>query len=188
MPKFWDLESVVVSKDEFDVCKNFEADIYFANNRYEVKLPFKSEHGMLDDNFLLCKSRLKNLFNGTFRKGPDLFKRYNEIIKDQIKSRIIERAPQSHVVGETHYLPHKLVVRDEKVTTKLRIVFYASAKANGSNRLNDCSYLGPSLTATLFVVLLRFRLHNIAFVEDMKKVFLQIGLHLCKILMVSRTR
>ena len=119
MQKFWNLESVGVSKNEFEFCGNFEADISFANNRYEVKLPFKSEHGMLDDNFLLCKSRLKNLFDGKFTKDPDLFKRYNEIIKDQIESRIIERAPESHIVGETHYLPHKPVVRDEKATTKL---------------------------------------------------------------------
>ena len=175
--KFWNLESVGVSKNEFGVCEDFEADISFANNRYEVKLPFKSEHGMLDDNFLLCKSRLKNLFDGKFTKDPDLFKRYNEIIKDQIESRIIERAPESHIVGETHYLPHKSAVRDEKATAKLRIVLDASAKANGSHSLNDCLYSGPSLTATLFGVLLRFRIHNIAFVGDIEEAFLQTGSH-----------
>ena len=80
--RVWNLESVGV------VCGNFEADNSFANNRYEEKLPFKSEHGMLDDNFLLCKSRLKNLFNSKFRKDSDLFRGFNEIIKDQIESRI----------------------------------------------------------------------------------------------------
>ena len=94
--RFWNLESVGVSKNEFDICEKFEADISFANNRYEVKLPFKPEHGILDDNFLLCKSRLKNLFNAQFRKDPDLFKHYQEIIKDQIERRIIERAPGSY--------------------------------------------------------------------------------------------
>ena len=117
MPKVWNLESVGASKNEFDICENFEADVSFANNRYEVKLSFKPEHGILDDNFLLCKSRLKNLFNGKFRKDPDLFKRYDEIIKNHIESRIIERAPESHIVGEIHYLPHKPVVRDEKAKT-----------------------------------------------------------------------
>ena len=67
-------------------------------------------------------------------------------------------------------------MRDEKATSKLRIMFDASAKANES-RLNDCLYPGPSLTATLFGVLLRFRIHNIAFVGDIEKAFLQIGLH-----------
>ena len=118
--RFWNLESVGVSKNEFDVCENFEADISFADNRYEVKLPLKSKRGMLDDNFLSCKSRLKNLFNGRFRKDRDLLRRHNEIIKDQIKIRIIASALESHIVGETHYLSHKPVVRDEKATTNCK--------------------------------------------------------------------
>ena len=51
VPKFWNLESVGVSKNEFDICENFEAGISFANNHYEAELLFKSEHGILDDNF-----------------------------------------------------------------------------------------------------------------------------------------
>ena len=39
---------------------------------------------------------------------------------------------QGHIIGETHCLPHKPVVRDEKATTKLQIVFDVSAKANES--------------------------------------------------------
>ena len=93
----------------------------------------------------------KKILNGKSRKDPDLFKRCTEIIKDQIES-----AQESHIVGKTHYLPHKPVVRDEKATTKLRIVFDASAEAKGSHSLNDCIYPGPSLTGTLFGVWLRF--------------------------------
>ena len=75
----------------------------------QIKLPFKSEHGILNDNFLLCKSWLKNLFNDKLRKDRSLFKRYDEIIKNQIESRIIENAPES-TVGEIYYIPHKPVV------------------------------------------------------------------------------
>ena len=64
-----------------------------------------------------------------------------------------------------------------KATRNLRIVFDASAKANESHSLNDCLYPGPTLTATLFGVLLRFRIHNIAFVGDIEKALLQICLH-----------
>ena len=35
--KFWNLDSVGISKNEFDVYEIFEADISFANNCYEVK-------------------------------------------------------------------------------------------------------------------------------------------------------
>ena len=34
----------------------------------------------------------------------------------------IERAPEAHIVGETHYLLHRPVARDEKFTAKLRSV------------------------------------------------------------------
>ena len=106
-----------------------------------------------------------------------LFKHYDEIVNDQIKTRIIERALESHIVGETHHLPHKSVVRDEKAMKKLQIVFDASAKANKSHSSKDCLYPGPSLTATFFGVWLRFWIHNIAFAGDIEKAFLQIGLH-----------
>ena len=43
MQKLGNLESVFVSKSEFDVCENFEEDISFTKNYYEEKLPFKSE-------------------------------------------------------------------------------------------------------------------------------------------------
>ena len=150
--------------------------ISYANNRYEVKLPFKLENGMLDHNFLLCKSRLRNLFIGKFRKDPGLFKCYEEIFKDQIERKLFKRAPESHVVGETYYIPHKLVVREEKTTTKLEIVFDESVKPNECHSLNDCLYpdclyLGSSLTAISFGALLRFRIRNMAFVGDIEKAF-----------------
>ena len=96
--------------------------------------------------------------------------------KDQIESRIIEETTESHIAGETDYLQHKPVVR-ERAKIKWQRVFDASAKASESHRLNDCLYPGPSLTLILLEILLRFRIHNIAFVGDIEKTFLQIRLH-----------
>ena len=53
-----------------------------------------------------------------------------------------------------HYLPHKPVVRHYKAITKLRIVFDTSAKVDGLPSLNDCLYVGPSLTSSLFGVII----------------------------------
>ena len=50
---------------------------------------------MLDDNFLLCKRRLKNLFHGKFTKDPGLFKRYEEFIRDQAE---LLKTHQSHTL------------------------------------------------------------------------------------------
>ena len=67
------------------------------------------------------------------------------------------------------------VIRNDKTTTKVRMVFDASAKGKGP-ALNDCLYPGLSLTPSLYGVLLRFRTNNVAVVGDIEKAFLQISL------------
>ena len=42
-------------------------------------------------------------------------------------------------LGETRYIPCHPVIRDDKTTTKICIVFGASARENGPT-LNDCLY------------------------------------------------
>ena len=56
--KFWNLDSSDISKNEFDFYENFEADISFASNHYEMKLPLKPEQYVRWE-FVLGKSRLK---------------------------------------------------------------------------------------------------------------------------------
>ena len=92
---------------------------------------------------------------------------------------IIERAHANdqHEIGHVYYMPHKPVVRNEKSSTKVRMVFDASSRSNknSSLSLNDSLLSGPCLTAPLLDVLLRFRSHNYAIVADIEKAFLQIN-------------
>ena len=60
-----------------------------------------------------------------------------------------------------------------KTTTKVRCVYDASSKTTGPS-LNDCLHPVPSLTESLFGVLLRFRTYRIAFILDILRAFLQI--------------
>ena len=90
---------------------------------------------------------------------------------------IIERVDQSEKAQpclQIHYLPHHCVVREDKSTTKLRIVYNASARENGPT-LNDCLHTGPPLTSDILGILIRFRLQPIALVADTEKVFLIIA-------------
>ena len=79
------------------------------------------------------------------------------------------------VQGEVHYLAHHPVVRQDKQTTKVRVVYDASAKKNGGPSLNDCLYSGPPLSETIADVLVRFRCHKTALVGDLEKAFLMIS-------------
>ena len=98
------------------------------------------------------------------------------MIKDQLEKGIIERVDLSKQVknGKIHYLPHHCVVREDKATTRLRVVYDASAKENGP-ALNDCLYTGPSLTPDILDILIRFRLHPIAVIADVEKAFLMVS-------------
>ena len=73
-----------------------------------------------------------------------------------------------------YHLPHRAVVRDERETTKVRLVFDASAKYKRFPSLNELLDPGPCLLPHLFDILFRFRLGKIVLITDIKQVFLQI--------------
>ncbi len=76
-----------------------------------------------------------------------------------------------------HYIPHHVVKTPGKATTKLRVVYDASAKTRKDARsLNECLYSGPNMLPDLVGMLLRFRLPEIAMVSDIEKAFLQVGI------------
>ena len=78
-------------------------------------------------------------------------------------------------VSKVHYLPHHAVVRRDKQTTKLRIVFDASAKCDGPS-LNECLYTGPKFDQSILDILLRFRMHQVALTADIERAFLMVSI------------
>ena len=103
--------------------------------------------------------------------------RYNEVIKEQYNKGIIEKVSIVEVPKVSHYIPHQVVLTPGKATTKLRVVYDASAKAkSNAQSLNDCLYRGVVILEDLCGLLMRFRLHEIALVADIEKAFLQVSL------------
>lgn len=73
-----------------------------------------------------------------------------------------------------YYLPHHAVLRPSSSTTKLRVVFDASAKTRNGNSLNDLLLIGPRLQQDLTSIVLLWRLHKIVFTADIAKMYRQI--------------
>ena len=63
----------------------------------------------------------------------DLLHKYDEVIQQQVKNNIIEEVDVTKP-SETkrHYLPHHPIPSPDKETTKIRIVYDASAKAKST--------------------------------------------------------
>ena len=166
--QFWDLESLGIRPNEETVGEQFSRDVHFNGERYEVSLPLKENRELLPDNFQVSQSRLNSLPRH-LKSKPEMLEHYNEVIQDQLDKNIIEVVDEEQpapAVGKVHYLPHHEVVRLDKSTTKVRVVFDASCKRD-EPCLNDCLYAGD--------VLLRFCAHRTAITADIEKGFLNVA-------------
>ena len=71
-------------------------------------------------------------------------------------------------------MPHHAVVRRDKATTKVRVVYDASAKAEGPS-LNECLHVGSKFGQKVLELLTRFHIFQIALIVDIEKAFLMIS-------------
>ena len=166
-----------MTEENRDILETFNKTTKFDGERYHVEFPFKENSEILGDNYETCEKRLKSLWQ-TFSKDQKLVNDYANIIEEQKELNIIEKVNTYYAVGQTHYLPHRAVKREEKKTTPIRIVFDASCKSRrGGPSLNDILFAGPTMTPLLRDVLLRLRAYNYVVSGDIEKAFLQIGIH-----------
>ena len=111
------------------------------------------------------------------RHTPELIDKYNDIIQNQLKLGVIEKVTCNRKDTTKHYIPHHAVINPDKASTKVRVVYDASAMIKkGQKSLNECLYPGPTMLKDLIGILLRFCLNRISIVSDIEKAFLQIGL------------
>ena len=139
---------------------------------YETGLPWKPNHPSLPNNKQGSLKRLTSLHRRLERDG--LSEQYESIIRDQLASGIIEEAPVvAH--GKEFYIPHKCVIRKSAESTKMRIVYDASARDSSDlPSLNECLYKGPPLQNKLWDVLVQQRSFPVIISGDIKQAFLQI--------------
>ena len=144
---------------------------------YETGLIWKHGHDLLPNNKQGSLRRLESLLK-KLQKEPNLLDQYDEVIQDQLAKGIVERV-SSDPVGREFYIPQKPVVRESAESTKLRIVFDASARSNErSPSLNEDLETGPPLQNLLWDILVRNRLKPVALTGDLKQAFLQVRIRL----------
>ncbi|GFW22697.1 integrase catalytic domain-containing protein [Trichonephila clavipes] len=95
------------------------------------------------------------------------------ILKEYEELGHLERVVESSEPPTHYYIPHHGVLRPEKLTTKLRIVFNGSSPTTTGISLNDILLKGK-VKEDVFETISRFRRHKFAFTTDIQKMYRQI--------------
>ncbi len=99
---------------------------------------------------------------------------YNGVPKKHMVKGYIHKVPaEERQLDQAWYLPHFPILRPDKSTTKVRIVFDASVGSQGLS-LNDTILQGPRLQNDLVKVLIRFRQHPVVIICDISEMYLQV--------------
>ncbi|GBO15194.1 hypothetical protein AVEN_145904-1 [Araneus ventricosus] len=83
----------------------------------------------------------------------------------------MEMVTDNNEQSTCYYLPHHGVFKPDKMSTKLRVVFNASALSFNGLSLNDIQMNGGLTQEDLFSIMLRFRKHKFVFSADIRKMY-----------------
>lgn len=167
LKRFWELDAIGVidrqnvhlTVEEEDALQQFNSSCHFNGDRYEVGIPWKKDHPPLVDNYQQAYQRLVSTERG-LAKNPEKARMYCQAVKQYIDdghARAIDEEEQN--ADKIRYLPHHAVFREDRATTKCRVVFDSSATTADGVSLNSCLLKGPKLQPDLGHVLIRFRCH-----------------------------
>ncbi|XP_066596264.1 uncharacterized protein [Prorops nasuta] len=139
--------------------------------RYVVRLPFKINKPDLGDSKIIATRRFHALLR-KFRSDPNLTIEYKKVMQEYIDSGHMTLLNSEK--GDGYYLPHHAVIKRDSLTTKVRVVFDASAKTEKGISLNDILLTGPVIQDKIFEHLIRIRLNKYIITADIEKMYRQI--------------
>ncbi|XP_059616178.1 uncharacterized protein LOC132261395 [Phlebotomus argentipes] len=183
LKRFWEVDNSNLEKKPILTAEESACEEHFTKThtrddtgRYVVKLPFKEEHKPLGNSTTTALARFQSL-ERRLAKDPSLREQYEAFMAEYLSLRhmepVIDRDPKPD--DQVYYLPHQAVLRLSSETTKLRVVFDASATTRPSKpSLNDVLAIGPTRQEDLLVLLLRFRTYQVAMTADVEKMYRQI--------------
>ncbi|XP_065088817.1 uncharacterized protein LOC135710230 [Ochlerotatus camptorhynchus] len=184
LTRFWEVESCPqsrgLSKEEL-ACEMYfsETTTRDESGRFVVRLP-KKEHvlSQLGDSEIGALRRFQWM-QRRLSKNPDLKAQYVDFMAEYIE--LGHMVPVDPLQDKTHtcsfYLPHHAVLKPSSTTTKCRVVFDGSSKSSTGISLNDCLMVGPTVQDTLYAIVIRFCMYEVALVADVTKMYRQMWVH-----------
>ncbi|CAG7665201.1 unnamed protein product, partial [Allacma fusca] len=149
------------------------------DGNYQVELPFKEATPPLGNSSSMALKRYYAL-EAKFSRSPNLRKAYSKAFQDLIEESHLELVPKEEIfqpAEKCYFLPHHAVYKESSTTTKLRIVFDASAKTSSGQSLNSKLMVGPVIQEDLIKILIRWRYWKVPLTADIQKMYLYILVH-----------
>ncbi|XP_015116451.1 uncharacterized protein LOC107040745 [Diachasma alloeum] len=151
--KFWHQEELLknpnssaeLSPDEIE-CEKFFKSTHTRDEtgRYIVRLPLRTSPTALGE----CKFKASRQFQSDarrFQTDESYFQLYKEFINEYEALGHMRKAPEGAEPITAYYLPHHGVLREDALTTKLRVVFNGSSPSSSGLSFNDILYPGKKL-------------------------------------------
>ena len=118
----------VEDRGENDQLRDFEESVVRKQDgRCEVGFPWIPGATLTNTNDALSRKRLENV-ERKLSRDEKLKGEYGGIVEEQLRAGVIEEAPKSPSGKRVFYMLHKPIVKQSTVTTKVPMVFDASAK------------------------------------------------------------
>ncbi|XP_075162725.1 uncharacterized protein LOC142235353 [Haematobia irritans] len=179
--RFWEVENIPKKRflsHEDKICEDLYRKTTRRNEegRYVVSLPFKES---FPEKLCLGSSRsgamaqfLRN--ESRLIRNPDLKQEYDKSLIEYVTLNHMSLIDSPSPIQMCYYLPHHAVIKPERTTTKVRVVFNASAPSSNGISLNDVLYTGPVLQNDLTVLILKWRFYKFVLNGDIQKMYRQI--------------
>jgi len=84
--------------------------------------------------------------------------------------------PSDKYEFSSYHMPHHAVLKDS-ATTRLKVVFNASAPSSNGYSVNDHQLIGPKLQTNIVSIILWWRLYHVVFCVDIAQMYRQILVH-----------
>ena len=183
--KFWEIEEnpegvSSISPEECNVFEHFqEMHTRHDTGRFIVPLPKRTHSKPLGESRSQAVRCFLSLEHTPHSKSQ--FPEFSAVMQEYLDMEHAQLVPVADLqkpVKDVFYLPMHAVRKEDSTTTKLRVVFDASAKSASGVSLNDLLLIGPTVHPSLIDVLLRFRFHWIALTADVSKMYRAVELAL----------
>ncbi|XP_055543232.1 uncharacterized protein LOC129728796 [Wyeomyia smithii] len=178
LTKFWELETYqdapCLTTAERSVEAHFESTFTRdESGRYKVRLPFNKKKGQLGDSLATAKHRFDKLLR-TFSNDEKRI-RYTEFMNEYLTLGHMVEVKDNTI--DCYFLPHHAVYKESSSTTKIRVVFDASAKTTTGFSLNDALEIGPTVQSDLKSIIMRFCCHQTVLTADIPKMYRQVQIY-----------